>query len=283
MIGTFIVLFSIFCILPMLLTFMVSVTDEDSIRQFGYQFFPSKFSLFAYRLIFHRDSSVMRAYAVTVVTTALGTTLAVTTTFMAAYLLHNKEVRYRNQMALFFFITMIFNAGFVPWYLMCRTIGLTDNFLALIIPSLVFSPFNMFLVRNYMNSIPDSLRESARVDGAGDFIILFRIYAPLCTSVIATIVFFYGLSYWNNWFSAVMLIDDSRMYPLQYILMRLQSQMNMVLEMQRTYGKALYDITPPTESVKMATAIVTIGPIVLLYPFVQKYFVKGIIVGAVKG
>jgi len=238
-IGTLILVFSIFCILPMLLTFMVSITEEESIRQFGYRFIPNKISFYAYQLIFHQDSSVMRAYAVTIITTAVGTTLAATITFMAAYLVHNKEVRYRNHMALYFFITMIFSAGIVPWYLMCRALGLTDSFFALIIPSLLFSPFNMFLVRNYMNAIPDSLRESARVDGAGDLIILFQIYAPLCTSVIATIVFFYGLSYWNNWFSAVMLIDNPRMYPLQYILMRLQSQMNMVVEMQRTYGRTL--------------------------------------------
>lgn len=282
-IGLFILLFSIFCILPMLLTFMVSITDEATIRQYGYQFIPRKFSLYAYQLIFHQDSSVIRAYGVTLITTVVGTTLATIITLMAAYLLHNKEVRYRNHIALFFYITMIFSAGIVPWYLMCIALGLTDNFFALIIPSLLFSPFNMFLVRNYMNSIPDSLRESARVDGAGDLIILFRIYAPLCTSVIATIVFFYGLSYWNNWFSAVMLIDNPEMYPLQYLLMRLQSQMNMVVEMQRTYGRTLFDITPPTESVKMATAVVTIGPIVFLYLFVQRYFVKGIIVGAVKG
>ena len=283
LIGLSIVLFSAFCVLPMALTLMVSVTDEDAVRQFGYQFIPHKYSLYAYQLIFHQDSSVMRAYAITVSTTLIGTLLATTITVLCAYMLHNKNVRYRNHMALFFFVTMVFNAGLVPWYMMCKAIGLTNNYLALIIPSLVFSPFNMFLVRNFMNSIPDSLRESATIDGAGDFRIVFRIYVPLCVSVIATVALFYGLSYWNNWFSAIMLIDDSRMYPLQYILMRLQSQMNMIAEMQRTYGRSLYDMTPPTETVKMATAVVTIGPIVLLYPFLQRFFVKGLIVGSVKG
>lgn len=283
LIGLGIVLFSVFCVLPMILTLMVSVTDEDAVRQFGYQFIPKKFSLYAYQLIFHRDSSVMNAYGITVSTTIIGILLATTITVLCAYLLANKKVRYRNQMALFFFVTMVFNAGLVPWYMMCKTIGLTNNYLALIIPSLAFSPFNMFLVRNFMNSIPDSLRDSATIDGAGDFLIVFRIYVPLCTPVIATIALFYGLSYWNNWFSAIMLIDDARLYPLQYTLMRLQSQMNMIAEMQRTFGRTLYDMTPPTETVKMATAVVTIGPIVLLYPFLQKYFVKGLIVGSVKG
>ncbi|HHY83793.1 MAG TPA: carbohydrate ABC transporter permease [Clostridiales bacterium] len=283
LIGFVIMLFAIFCMLPMVLTLMVSITSEDAVRQYGYQLIPKEFSLYAYKLIFHRDSSVMRAYAVTVSATLIGTVLATTITVLCAYLLHNKNVRYRNHLALFFFVTMIFNAGLVPWYMMCRTLGLTNNYLALIIPSLVFSPFNMFLVRNFMNSIPDSIRESATMDGAGDFLIVFRIYFPLCSSVIATIALFYGLGYWNNWFSAIMLIDDTKMYPLQYTLMRLQSQINMIAEMQRTYGRTLYDMTPPTETVKMATAVVTIGPIVLLYPFLQRFFVKGIIVGAVKG
>ena len=283
LIGFVIMLFAIFCMLPMVLTLMVSITSEDAVRQYGYQLIPKEFSLYAYKLIFHRDSSVMRAYAVTVSATLIGTVLATTITVLCAYLLHNKNVRYRNHLALFFFVTMIFNAGLVPWYMMCRTLGLTNNYLALIIPSLVFSPFNMFLVRNFMNSIPDSIRESATMDGAGDFLIVFRIYFPLCSSVIATIALFYGLSYWNNWFSAIMLIDDTNMYPLQYTLMRLQSQMNMIAEMQRTYGRTLYDMTPPTETVKMATTVVTIGPIVLLYPFLQRFFVKGIIIGAVKG
>ena len=267
----------------MVLTLMVSLTDEDVVRQYGYQFIPKKFSLYAYKLIFHPDSSVVRAYVITISTTVIGTFLATLITVLSAYLLHNKKVRYRNHVALFFFVTMVFNAGLVPWYMMCKAIGLTNNYLALIVPSLLFSPFNMFLVRNFMNSIPDSLRESATIDGASDFVVVIHIYIPLCVSAIATIAFFYGLSYWNNWFSAIMLIDDEKMYPLQYILMRLQSQMNMIVEMQNAYGRSLYDITPPTETVKMATTVATIGPIVLLYPYLQRYFVKGLIVGSVKG
>lgn len=176
---------------------------------------------------------------------------------------------------------MIFSAGIVPWYLMNRWLGLTDNILALIIPSLLFSPFNLFLVRNFMNGVPDSLRESATIDGANDLTIAFRIYLPLCTPVLATIALFYGLDYWNNWWNAIMLINDRSLYPLQFLLLQLKSEISMLNEMTMLAGAG--DVTLPAESVKMATAIVTIGPIIFLYPYLQKYFVKGLVIGSVKG
>lgn len=276
------VLYSACCFLPMLLTFMVSITDEGAIEKFGYSFFPAEFSGYAYRLIFTGGSSVLRAYGVTIFVTVAGTAAAVLITAGAAYALANKHVRYRNGLAFYFFFTMIFNAGIVPWYLVCRQLSLTDNILALIIPSLLFSPFNLFLVRNFMADLPDALRESAMIDGANDFVIAFRIYFPLCIPVLATITLFYGLAYWNDWWNAIMLVNNEKLYPLQYLLLQLQSRINMINQLQTNAGTMTGQATP-TESIKMATAIVTIGPIVLLYPFLQKYFVKGLIVGSVKG
>ena len=281
--GTFLLLFALFCILPMVLTFMVSISAEDAVRRNGYSFWPDEFSLYAYTLIFARGSSVLNSYIVSTTVTFVGTAIAVTITTMGAYLLANKNVRYRDGLSLFFYVTMVFSTGIVPWYLICKAIGLSNNFWALIIPSLVFSPFNMFLVRNFMRTLPDELRECATIDGASDARIAFGIYIPLCIPVIATITLFYGLGYWNNWFNAIMLVENTKMYPLQFILMQLQSQIRLITELQRSYGQSVTNITPPAETVKMATAVITIGPIVLLYPFLQRYFVKGLIVGAVKG
>lgn len=273
--------FSLVCLVPMLLTVMVSVTEEEMIRRNGYSFFPEKFSIYAYKLIFHGSSSVMNSYLITIFVTCAGTAAAVLITAAAAYTLSNKQVKYRNHLALYFFITMIFNAGLVPWYMVCRSLRLTDSLLSLIIPGLMFSPFNLFLTRNFMDGIPDSLRESATIDGANDITIAIRIYFPLSIPVLATISLFYGLTYWNDWFNAIMLVDNDRLYPLQYLLLVLQSQISMINKLQGNIGQG--QLSPPTESIKMATTIATIGPIVLLYPFLQRYFVKGLIIGSVKG
>ncbi|WP_145947022.1 carbohydrate ABC transporter permease [Paenibacillus sp. Y412MC10] len=276
-----ITLYSALCLVPMLLVLMISITDEDTILKNGYSLFPEKFSLYAYKVIFTGGTQVLQSYLISIFVTVVGTLLAIVVTAMAGYTLANKSVKYRNAMALYFFITMIFSAGIVPWYLINRSLGLTNNILALIIPSLLFSPFNLFLVRNFMNGVPDSLRESATIDGANDITIAFRIFLPLCKPVLATIALFYGLDYWNNWWNAIMLIDNKELYPLQFMLLQLKSEISMINEMTMTAGAS--DATLPTESVKMATAIVTIGPIIFLYPYLQKYFVKGLVIGSVKG
>ena len=276
----FLLVFSVFCAVPMLLIVMVSVTDEASIIKFGYSLIPAEFSVEAYKIVFRRGSSVLRSYTVTTFVTVTGTLLAVSITAMAAYTLANKHVKYRNGMAMFVFITMLFHSGLVPWYVMCRNLGLTDNILALIIPSLLFNPFNLFLVRNFMKGIPDSLMDSAKIDGASDFRIAFAIFFPLSTPVLAAVSLFYALGYWNDWFNAIMLVDDKRLYPLQYLLLKLR-ELQTLAELQMAGMGS--DFTVPGESLKMATAIVTIGPIVFFYPFLQRYFVKGLIIGSIKG
>ena len=280
-IGFFILLFSLICLFPLVLTLMVSITDESSIMRYGYSLFPHKFSGFAYQLMFQRGSSVLHGTAVSIFVTVVGTFFAVLITGFAGYTLSNKSVKYRNALAMYFFIPMVFSAGIVPWYLICTALKLRNNIWALLIPNLLFNPFNLFLTRNYMDGIPDSLRESATMDGANDFIIAFRIYFPLCMPVLATIALFYGLAYWNDWWNAIMLVDDKNYYPIQYLLLQLKSQISMLRDLQFLSGTG--SVTPPSESLKMATAIVTIGPIILLYPFLQRYYVKGLVIGSVKG
>jgi putative aldouronate transport system permease protein len=275
-------LFALLCIAPMLLAAMVSVSAEQSIVKNGYSFWPENFSLQAYRMIFSSGSQVMKSYGVSIAVTAVGTALAVIITCFASYSLSTRS-KYMNRMSLFFFVTMIFGAGIVPWYLISTRLGLRNNFMALVIPSLLFSPFNMFLTRNFMQGIPESLRESALIDGANDIYIAVRIYMPLCVPIIATIALFYGLAYWNDYWNAIMLVEDKNLYPLQYMLLRLKSQVQMLRDLQSVMGSAAASQTPPSESIKMATALVTIGPIVLLYPYLQKYFVTGLTIGSVKG
>ena len=270
---------AIICVFPIILVFTISISSDMAIKRYGYQLIPAELSLEAYRLIFSSNSALVKSYLVSGSVTVIGTMIATAMTAMAAFTLCNKDVKYRNTLAFYFFIPMVFNAGLVPWYMMCRNLGLTDNFFALIVPSLMFSSFNMFLCRNFMRGIPDSLMESAKLDGASDFVISFKIYFPLSKPVIATVALFYGVAYWNDWFNAIMLVNNDALYPLQYMLYKIQSEIASLQRLQP--GVPVRNL--PGESLKMATAIVTIGPIIFFYPFLQKYFVKGLIIGGVKG
>jgi len=267
--------------MPMVLTFIVSITDESAIMRYGYSFMPKKISFSAYRLIFRDGSSVIRSYMISIFVTVVGTLFAIVITGLTAYTLANKNVKYRNVLGMYFFIPTVFGSGIVPWYLICNMLHLRNNIFALIIPGLLFNTFNMFLVRNFMSSLPDSLRESAVIDGANDIVIAMKIYFPLTVPALATIGLFYGLAYWNDWWNAIMLVENEKLYPIQYLLLQLKSQIAMLKDLQYLSGAT--GMTVPSESLKMATAIVTIGPIVLLYPFLQKYYVKGLVVGSVKG
>ncbi len=275
----FIALFALCCLLPVLMVFIVSFTEEKSITLYGYSFIPHEWSTAAYRMMFGKNSAVPRAYLVTTSATLIGTAIAALITYGAGYTLASTQCRYRNGLSLYFYFTMVFSAGLVPWYMVSKAIGAYDNMLALIIPSLMFSPFNMFLVRNFVKGIPEALNESARIDGAGEVCIAFQIYFPLCKPVLATITLFYAIGYWNNYFNAVMLINNRELYTLQMLLFQIQSEITAMSKLMQGAMR----INPPKESFKMATSVVTMGPIILLYPFLQKYFVKGMVIGAVKG
>jgi len=274
-----VITFALVCIVPFVLVIIVSFTSERSIAVNGYSFFPAEWSISAYRMLFLPSSSVPRAYLVTGIATVAGTAIASVITFGAGYTLASKQCKYRDGLSLYFYITMVFSAGLVPWYMISKAINCYDNIWALIVPSLMFSPFNMFLVRNFVKGIPVEINESARIDGAGEIKIAFSIFLPLCLPVLATIALFYAIGYWNNYFNAVMLINNEDYYSLQMLLFKIQSE---ITALQNIAAGASHG-TPPKESFKMATSIITMGPIILLYPFLQKYFVKGMVVGAVKG
>lgn len=273
-------LVSVSTIIPLVLTAIVSVTDEQSIIMNGYSFFPEKFSTLAFRMALEGDW-VFDAYKVTIFITVVGTFLCVLLSSALGYALSVNKVRYRNKIAMFLFIPMVFNAGLMPWYLwVTRVLHLKNSLFALILPMLI-NPFWIFLLRNYFKTIPDSLAESAEIDGAGPVYTFLRIILPLSKPILATVVLFSSLSYWNNYTLSLWLIDKQELYPLQYLLYKLQSYIIWLAQNAGSISEGSEIV--PSESTQMATFLIALGPIILVYPFIQKYFVKGIMVGAVKG
>jgi ABC-type glycerol-3-phosphate transport system permease component len=256
---------------------MVSLSSEKSVLFNGFRLIPDEFSALAYEMVF-KDRFIYSGYAVSLAVTISGTLLSLFLCGMAGYAMSIQRVKYRNVAAMYFYLPMIFSAGLLPWYLVCTQIlHLQNTLLALIVPMLV-SPFNVFLMRNYFATVPSSLIESAEIDGCGVMRTFIRIIIPLSKPIIATVTLFIGLSYWNDWSHALWFIDDTKLYPLQYMLYRIKSIMDFVRENGVMGGTEI-----PSETFQVATLFVTIGPIIFLYPFIQRYFVKGIMIGAVKG
>lgn len=271
------IVFSVCCVYPVLLTFMTSISSEASVTKNGYLLIPEQFSLDGYRMIF-ADNSILRAYGVTIFITVAGTLLSVLVVGMAAYPMSLGRVKYRNAVAMFFYIPMVFSAGLVPWYVVCtKWLHFQNKLYALIALGLV-SPFNIFLMRNFFKTIPASLSESAQIDGAGVLRTFAQIILPLSGSIVATVSLFVSLSYWNNYSNALWFITDRSLYPLQYFLFRIRDMMEFIKQNGVTSSMQM-----PTQTFQIATLFVTIGPIVLVYPFVQRFFIKGIMIGAVKG
>jgi putative aldouronate transport system permease protein len=269
-----------FCIIPFFLVISGSFSDDASIIMHGYSFIPKNLSLDAYRAIFAMPRLIGNAYKVTLLITFTGTVIALFVVTTAAYVMSRKDFPFRNAMAFYFYFTTLFSGGLVAYYIiMIRYYQMKNSMLALIIPALV-NPFYILIMRNFITqSVHEALIESARIDGAGDFKIYLKIVTPLLTPALATIGLFIALGYWNDWYNAMLFLNDEKLYPLQYVLYRILTQaQNMALVMNTNVK-----IDPPKETIKLALTIVTIGPIVLAYPFVQKYFVKGLTIGAVKG
>lgn len=275
-------LFALICLYPLLLTVTVSFTPESLIAREGFRLIPKQFSLDTYTYIFtHSGTRILRSYGVTLFVTVFGTLASMLVTCMISYAISLREMKYRNVIAFICNFTSIFSAGLVPWYVICvNWYNLRNNIWALILPSL-FSVWNMFLMRTYFQNISPSLYDAAKIDGAGHWRIFFKVALPLSTTALLTVGLMYVLSYWNNWWNALMFIDDRDLYPLQYYLYSIVSNVNAISSGRIPSGAAA-SIRLPSETVKMAVTIITIGPILFLYPFVQKRFVKGIMAGAVK-
>ncbi|MNB81107.1 Trehalose transport system permease protein SugB [compost metagenome] len=278
-----IILASLAALLPFLLIISASLTSNDAITKYGYHFIPSEFSLEGYRAVFRFPEEVLRAYGVTVSVTVVGTLLGLLCMTMAGYVLSRKDFRARNGFSFYIYFTTLFGGGLVPWYiLITKYLGWMDSFNALIVPALM-SPFLIILMKNFIKSaVPEELFESAKIDGAGDFRIYWQICLKLAMPGIATVGLFLALHYWNDWFSSSMFINDTHKYQLQFYLYNVINSSNFMAQMGVSTGVS-FSGDLPGESMKMAMAIVVTGPILFLYPFIQRYFVKGLTIGAVKG
>ncbi|MDO4325871.1 MAG: carbohydrate ABC transporter permease [bacterium] len=278
----FITGFSIVCLIPFILVISASFTEETVLTKVGYSLWPSQVSLDAYKLVL-TAGDIPQAYLVTIFITVVGTLISMCLTCTVAYAMSVKNFKSRGRLALFIYFTMLFNGGLVPSYLLIKKfLGIDNTIWVLLLPSLC-NAWNILLMRNFFNGLPDSLAESAKIDGANDVTILLKIILPISTPGIATIGLFYALSYWNEWYKCLLYIDSSHanLYTLQYLIQRILRQVNYAANLPAE--SAALAGTLPTYSFRMATIVVAIGPIVLLYPFLQKYFVQGLTVGSVKG
>ena len=277
------IMISLACIIPLLLVVGVSFTDENSLRMDGYNLIPRVFSLDAYKYVFTGATSVLQAYAVTITVTVLGTVGHLLFMSMLAYGLTREEVTARNKISLFVYIPVLFNGGLVPTYmLMTRTLHLKNTIWVLIIISIA-SATNVLIMKNFFNTIPASLIESARIDGSSEYRTFFTIVLPLSKPSLASIGLFVAIAYWNDWMTCALYIENPQLQTLQYML---QSLMNNIAYLQvnasRSPGMEQALANLPSEGARMATCVLAVGPIIFLYPFLQKYFEKGLTIGAVK-
>jgi putative aldouronate transport system permease protein len=280
----FVLAFALFCALPFVMVVSSSLTSEDSILQYGYNLVPRDFDVSAYRILMVDASRILSGYKISIIVTVAGTISSLLITALLAYPIALKRVRYRTQLNVFTLITILISGGIVPWYIVCiKYLHLQDNVLALILPYLC-QAWNVFLLRSYFQSIPEELSESAKIDGSGEYRIFFQIIVPLSKPALATVGLFIALMYWNDWWLGLMLLNKAELQPLQLLLRTIQSNVDFIAtsqqgaEIERLTGGRL-----PGEGLKMATAVITIGPIIFLYPFVQRFFIKGLMIGAVKG
>lgn len=277
----FIGFFALICVIPFYLIVIASFTPESSLIRNGYPLVLKEFDLQSYALCLKNPISILKAYGTTIGVTAVGTTFAVLIATMTGYVLSRKDFPWRNAFSFFFFFTTLFNGGLVPWYIMCvRYLNLKNTYLALVLP-LMFSVWNMIISKTFMNGIPAAISESAKIDGANDMIIFVRLILPLSKPLLATLGLFSALAYWNDWYNCMLYVTNENMFNLQYYLQRMIGSAEALRIVAEKSGIALPSL--PLEGMKMAMTLIATGPIVLLYPFVQKYFVKGLTIGAVKG
>lgn len=271
------------CLLPFLLVLSGSFTEQHSILLHGYQLIPETFSLDAYKMLFRIPEEILRAYGVTIFVTFTGTAAGLFFTSMAAYVLASPDFRYRYQVSFFFYFTSVFGGGLVPWYVFCtKYLHFHNNVISMILPIMINVTY-LLILKSYMMGIPASLYESAKLDGANDLTIFFQIALPLSKAGLATVGLFLALNYWNDWYNAMLFLDEGSrdLYPLQYYLNNILTKAQAINAAAARSGIPVSDV--PSEPLKLAMTVVATGPIILLYPFLQKYFVKGVTIGAVKG
>ncbi|KAG2893146.1 hypothetical protein PC117_g23852 [Phytophthora cactorum] len=273
-------LIAILCLLPFIVLISGSISDEGQVLAKGYSFLPRGFSLDAYAFIFRNPGEILSAYRVSVIVAVVGTVLSLLISTMAAYVMYRKEVKYRNKLAFFLFFTTLFSGGLAPYFIWVTSYLHLKNTLAVLILLPMFNVMYVLIMRSFIQgSVPEPLVESAKIDGAGDFRIFWQMVLPLSKPALASIGLFTILAYWNDWWTPMMFTDKEQYVPLQYMLYKMLSSMNM----SAALAQHVSALEMPKETFKLAMTVIATGPVVILFPFLQQYFVKGITIGAVKG
>lgn len=277
------ILISVLYVLPCILMVSISLTSEAALNTWGYSLFVKEFSLDAYKLVFGNLSQVLNSYKVTIIYSTVSTFLAMIVMSMLAYPLSRKNFAYRKIITFFVFFTMLFSGGMIPNYLLItKYLHLDNTIWVYIIPGLV-SAWNVIIIRTGFQALPDSLIESAKLDGASELYICFKIVIPLTKPTLAAIAFLFLVPKWNDWYTAMLYIREPKLYSLQYLLQRILDEAEFLKSLADT-GAANIDVNNfPTESFKYAMAIVAAGPVMFIFPFFQKHFARGLTIGAVKG
>lgn len=273
------------CVLPLLLLIVSSVTSEAALNQNGYAFWPAEFGLDAYKYLWHSRNQILTAYGMTFLTTLCGTTLNVTITTLLAYPLSRRTLPGRNFFSFVVFFTLLFNGGMIPSYLTwTQMFHIKDTFWALIFPNLLMNGFGVIVMRTYFStSIPYEIIEAARIDGAGEMRTLVAIVLPLSKPILSTTALLSGLAYWNDWINGLYyLVKKTNLYTIQNLLNRLISSADFISN-NAANSAITAGITVPSVGVRMAIAVIALMPVLAIYPFLQKGFVKGIVIGGVKG
>lgn len=277
----FIGLLVLFCVLPLILVVSGSLTSEQSILNDGFGIWPREFSVSAYEFAFQSPKVLVNAYFLTLSLTIVGSLVGLFVSALAAYVLQRQDFAWRYGLSFYFYFTTLFGGGLVPWYiLMVNYLQIKDTYWALLLPPML-SVFYILILRTFMRSIPDAITESAKIDGAGDFTIFIQLILPLAKPGLATIGLFSALNYWNDWFNSLLFVSNENLYTLQYLLYRTLGNIEGVRRIMEITGVQVMDL--PGENLKMALAIIATGPIVILYPLVQRFFVQGLTIGTVKG
>lgn len=279
-----VILVTLFCLVPFLTIISGSLSNNAWISAHGYSLLPQKITLAAYKVIFMAPERILNAYAVTGLNTIAGTFTGLLLMSMTGFVLSRKSFKYRNRIAFFIYFTTLFGGGLVPWYIMMtKVFQLRDSYLALFLPMLV-SPFLIILMRTFIeSSFPDEVMESAIIDGAGYFRIYLRIVMPIIIPGLAAVGLLQALGYWNDWYLSSLFITTPAKYELQFYLYNMINSLTEAKRLLAGKGVAINIADMPSQTVKLAMAVVVTGPVLLFYPFVQRYFIAGITVGAVKG
>ena len=274
-------IFGLLCVIPFYLIIVASFTSEASLIRNGYPLIPSDFSVQSYLLCLKNPLSILKAYGTTIGVTMAGTLISVFIATMTGYVLSRKDFPWRNQLSFFFFFTTLFSGGLVPWYMLCvRYLNFKNSYLGVLLP-LMFSVWNMIIAQSFMAGIPSAISESAKMDGANDLVIFIRLILPLSKPLLATLSLFSALAYWNDWYNCMLFMSTGGTWNLQYTLQNILNSSEALKRIAAMTGMQVGQV--PTEGLKLAMTVIATGPIILLYPFLQKYFVKGMTIGAVKG